>query len=163
MNSSESECEQGSGMNKDELKDIKDRLIRALARREHSRYELKVKMVLKSFGEHAIERVLDELELEGVVSDARFAEAYCYHRRSRGFGPTRIASELRERQVSEVLVDDNLDETEHHWYESAAYQREKKFGKGRVADFTQKARQMRFLMQKGFNHDHISYAIKKVS
>lgn len=147
---------------RDVLIDIKNGIIRALARREHSRYELKVKLILKSFDDQLVDTVLDALESEGVVSDERFAEAYCYHRKSRGFGPIRVASELKDRQVAERLVCEYVDSTAHDWFESAACQREKKFGVDRVDDFTIKAKQMRFLLQKGFTHDQISYAMEKV-
>jgi len=147
----------------DVLVDIKGRIIRALARREHSRYELRVKMTLKSFDGNLVNSVLDELEAEALVSDERFAEAYCYHRKSRGFGPVRVASELKERQVSDELADKYVDSANEAWFESAVYQREKKFGNKKVDGFAQKAKQMRFLLQKGFTHDQISYAMEKVS
>lgn len=163
MNSPESERTQHLASGNDALVDIKGRIIRALARREHSRYELKVKMILKSFDGDAIDQVLDELESEALVSDERFAEAYCYHRKSRGFGPVRVASELKERQVSDDLVDKYVDSAENDWFDSAVYQRGKKFGVGKVDDFSQKAKQMRFLQQKGFTHEQISYAMNKVT
>ncbi len=162
MNSPESEPVLLLGLGNDALADVRSKVIRALARREHSRYELRVKMLLKSFDSDVIELVLDELESEGLVSDERFAEAYCYYRKSRGFGPVRVISELKERQVAEILVDEFVDSNEQSWFESAVCQREKKFGVNRVDDFAQKAKQMRFLLQKGFNHDQISYAMEKV-
>lgn len=159
------ESEQGLHVDygNDDLVDIKSRIIRALARREHSRYELRVKMTLKSFDSDSVDLVLDEFESENLVSDERFAEAYCYHRKSRGFGPVRVASELKERQVSDKLISEYVDLAEESWFESAVYQREKKFGTNKVGDFTQKAKQMRFLLQKGFTHDQISFAMEKVS
>lgn len=144
-------------------KEIKDRIIRALARREHSRYELKVKMLLKSYDEDLIDGVLEDLEIEGLVSDERFAEAYCYHRSARGFGPARIASELKERQVSLDIIDAHLDESDSQWYEAAAKQREKKFGRGKIENFSQKAKQMKFLQNRGFNHDQITHAINRIN
>ena len=143
-------------------KDINDSVVRFLARREHSRYELKVKLIKKDFDIEVIDDVLDELEKQGLVSNERFAEAYSYHRKSRGFGPARIISELKERQVPEVLISGYVNSSENDWFELAVKQREKKFGLERVSDFGQKAKQMRFLQQKGFTHDQISYAMDKV-
>ncbi|MFD2229975.1 regulatory protein RecX [Alkalimarinus sediminis] len=163
MNSSESGQERQEAPENEVLTDIRGRIIRALARREHSRYELKVKMTLKSFDSGLIDRVLDQLEFESLVSDERFAEAYCYHRKARGFGPVKIATELRERQVDNSLVDRYVDPTMADWFESASYQREKKFGASKIKDFADKAKQMRFLYQKGFTQDQISSAIGEVS
>ncbi len=157
-----SEIEESSSQGDDERLKIKNSIIRALVRREHSRYELKSKMRLKLYDEALIDAVLDQLESDALVSDERFAEAYCYHRKSRGFGPLRISSELKERQISEKLIAEYVDLAEDDWFCSALTQREKKFGNGKVRDFAQKAKQMRFLQNKGFTHEQISHAMESV-
>lgn len=162
MNSFESRRKQNSVSAEDAKVDIKNRIIRALARREHSCYELKIKLMVRDFDPESVALVLNEMEAQGVVSDERFAEAYCYHRKSRGFGPVRVASELKERQVSDLLIDKYVDVADQGWFDSAVAQRKKKFGANKVSDFAEKAKQMRFLQQKGFTHDQISLAINSV-
>ena len=149
---------------KNKIRDeIRTGIVRLLSRREHSRYELKLKMRQRSYDSELVDTVLEELEQQLLVSDERFAEAYSYHRRERGFGPLRIASELKERQVSGQLITEYVNSSEQYWFESAAKQRAKKFGPGRLDGFAVKAKQMRFLLQKGYTQEQISFALSFVS
>ncbi len=142
------------------LKKIDANVIRLLARREHSRYELTMKMLQRGYCADDIDTVLDELEQKATLSDARFAEAYCYHRRQKGFGPLRIGAELKERRIAEHLILENINESDSYWFDAAAKIRTKKFGDHLPANFAEKAKQMRYLSQKGYTHDHITYALE---
>ena len=132
--------------------------IAALARREHSRLELQRKLVAKGLDESIIESTLDELEAEEVLSDRRFTEAYARYRANRGFGPKRIANELRERGVSVALIADQIESDEYEWPKLACEVRSKKF-KARPRSFDERARQARFMEYRGFHHEHIRYAL----
>ena len=102
--------------------------------------------------------MVDDLQRAGLVSDERFSEMLVRVRRTRGFGPLRIKNELQEKGVAGVLIDQWLDPTSPEWTEAARQARQKKFGARRPKDFTEKARQMRFLQQRGFTHDLIQRA-----
>ncbi len=81
-----------------------------LARREHSFYELKQKL-LKKFpdAEHgAVDSVIARLREQNLQSDERFVEAYVRYRRNKGFGNLHIKSDLGSRRVSEALIDSYL-------------------------------------------------------
>ena len=150
-------------LNETILKEIEVRVIRLLNRREHSVYELKLKMLQKSYDVSDIDWVLDSLDKQGLVSDERFSEAYSYHRKERGFGPLKVALELRERQVHDRLIDANVNFTEQYWFDSAVNQRLKKFGSAQPKNFAAKAKQIRFLQQRGFTSSQISFALDFVS
>ena len=129
--------------------------LRLLARREHSELELRHKLAGRQFGDALIDTVVAELAAQGLVSDRRFAEAYVRGRFERGFGPQRIQSELRERGVATDLAAETLAELSGAWVDSAARQRNKRFGAGLPEDARERARQMRFLQQRGFTGDQI--------
>lgn len=106
-----------------------------------------------------IASALDALEAEGLLDDKRFAEAYFRQRATRGYGPRRIAEELRKRGVSDELIACEIGSGEHDWEDLASAARCKKF-KAKPGSFKERARQTRFMEYRGFNHDHIRYALE---
>ncbi|MDX1634850.1 MAG: regulatory protein RecX [Marinobacter sp.] len=134
--------------------------LRLLARREHSRQELALKLRQRRIPGDIIERVLDDYEHEGWLSDERFAEVYGRQRRDLGYGPVRIRSELQQRGV-QIWPPELAHMTESEWCEMAIRAREKRFGLGRVEDdWPEKARQARFLSQRGFSAEQVERALE---
>ena len=131
-----------------------------LARREHSAFELRRKLKQKDIDNAEIEETVDRLQREGLLSDERFAEAYIHMRRGKGYGPLRIALELRERGVAESDYVDYLYASEHDWLSvlKAAYR--KKYGNTRYHDYRDKAKRIRYLQYRGFALEMISELIE---
>lgn len=129
--------------------------LRLLVRREHSELELRHKLLARQFDDDIIDRVVAELVGQGLLSDRRFADAYVRGRFERGFGPLRIQSELHQRGVAADLAAQTLAELSGDWVDSATRQRHKRFGAVRPEDARERARQMRFLQQRGFTGDQI--------
>lgn len=140
------------------MQDPRSAAIGLLARREHSTKELRHKLLTKGHEPEDVEQCLAELKAEGLLSDERFAEAYARMRSERGYGPQRIRAELAERGVDESLITLGLEAVERDWFELAAEVRLKRFGPGVPADFKERARQMRFLQYRGFEHSQIRSA-----
>ena len=120
-----------------------------LARRDHSRAELLRKLTLRGFAIADAEALLDRLADQRLQSDARFAESYARMRSDRGYGPQRIRAELRERGVTAELVEQQLaglasagSRIDDVW--------QRKFAGRLPRDYRERARQMRFLQQRGF-------------
>jgi len=127
--------------------------LRLLARREHSREELRRKLRRGGHPEALVERVLEALAREGLQDDRRFAEAYLRARRERGYGPLRVAVELRQRGVDRDLVERVLAEQgegEGPWEAVLERARRQRFGAAPPRDEAERARQVRFLQQRGF-------------
>jgi regulatory protein len=103
--------------------------------------------------------VLDVLQAEGLLSDARYAEAYVAARSARGFGPVRIVEELKQRGVPADARDAACPRDDAHWTALAAAAREKRFGAALPQDFRERARQARFLAQRGFASAQIAAAL----
>lgn len=129
-----------------------------LARREHGARELRGKLVQRGCAPQLADAIVADLENAGSVSDSRFVEAFVNARRSRGYGPLRIRRELELRGVSEEEIDAGLDAREPVWDELARAVRARRFGLAVPRDFPVRARQMRFLQQRGFSSDQIARA-----
>ncbi|MGD8615711.1 MAG: regulatory protein RecX [Gammaproteobacteria bacterium] len=129
--------------------------LRLLARREHSVLELCHKLAARGFADEVIGGAVEQLSRQNLLSDRRFADAYVRGRADRGFGPLRIQAELRERGIATSLMTETLMELSGGWVESAARQRDKRFGPGVPADKRERAKQMRFLQQRGFTAEQI--------
>src|SRR5262252_11189872 len=84
---------------------LRERALRLLARREHSRAELARKLQPHAAPEDDLGALLDELALRKQLSDDRYAESRA-HVLSRKFGAARIAQELRAKGVDKGLAED---------------------------------------------------------
>lgn len=139
-------------------KDLRQKAIRLLARREYSRQELARK--LSSLGPtELVEIVLNELEQRGLQSDARFVESWVRSHGAR-FGAAKVRQTLRGKGLAGELVDAQLaladlpDETSR-----AREVWAKKFSAA-PADGREWARQARFLQSRGFATDVIRRVLK---
>ncbi len=142
-----------------DVDEIRHRAMNLLVRREHARFELLGKLIRRGFDATACEAVLDELVAQNALSDERFAEAYVNYRRERGFGPARISEELRKRGVSDALREQYCAATDADWADRARGLRIRRFGEQSAVDYQQRARQARFLSQRGFTGAQISTAL----
>lgn len=130
--------------------------IYSLAMREHSRQEIHNKLTRKDFVEGVdIHSLLNELEAKNYLNEERFTESFIRARSSRGQGSLKIANDLKQRGISSSYISTAIDNSEINWYELASQQREKKFGKIIPSDYKEKAKQMRFLSNRGFNSEMI--------
>lgn len=141
--------------------EIHQSALRLLARREHSRFELRRKLQERDYSEELITATLQKLVEQGLLSDARFTECYIRSRVAKGYGPVRIAMELQQRGVSEELLEEFLDLKDDSWLEHAVKVRQKRFGKKMAEDFAEQAREMRFLQYRGFTIEQIRQIYKE--
>jgi len=125
--------------------------VRLLSRREHSACELQQKLLQRGFEGVEIKQALDALEQGGWLSDQRFAETYVRMRQQKGFGPVRIAMELRERGVEDATIEQAVASSEVDWQTSLSEQYEKKFRNKTITDYADKAKRIRFLQYRGFS------------
>ena len=139
----------------DDLRQARVAAMDLLARREHSRVELKRKLGNRHFDQDVVDEVLAALADEGLLDDARYAEAFVRSRIGRGQGPQRIRMELRERGVDEAMIDEVIDPRDSEWLEHIAAVRRKRFGDAMPDSWPERARQMRFLQYRGFDADMI--------
>ena len=133
--------------------------MRLLARREHSRAELRGKLVGRGFENDSVEELLQGLEDQDLLSDERFAMSLIARRAETGYGPKRIDLELRNRGVSEELAREALAKVEVDWWQQVTDQAVRKFGSDPAQTFPEWARRARYLERRGFGQDAIRLAI----
>ena len=130
-----------------------------LSRREHASHELYQKLLLKNYDPDEISVALERLTEQGLLSDSRFTEVFIEQRINRGSGPLKIRAELRQKGISDDMIDTFLDERDIHWKHSALELRIKKYGPERPADIKETARQTRFIQSRGFSSEQTRYAM----
>ena len=139
-------------------RDARIAAMRLLTRREHSSQELKQKLVYKGYAPALIDKLIQDLRQEGLLSDERFAESYIRSRVSRGYGPARIRQELRQRGTNEEIIDATLKDNDNQWFELARNVRQKKFGMNIPQNLKEKLKQQQFLQYRGFSQQHMKFA-----
>jgi regulatory protein len=139
---------------------LKARALKYLSAREHSRLELGRKLARYAQEGDDIEALLDWLEAAKFLSQSRFSESLV-NRRAARFGNSRILSELQShgvggdalQDIKSGLLDDEAARAREVW--------RKKFGHP-PEDAAERARQMRFLQQRGFSPSAIRSAMRPI-
>lgn len=124
------------------------RALRYLAQREHSRTELRRKLLRYAEDPAEVDALLDRLAAEHWQDDARFAQSLLHRRRQR-HGNLRIAQELARYGVDAELVAQSLDALAEDELPRARAVWQRRFGH-LPADAAERARQQRFLAARGF-------------
>ncbi len=149
---------------KEALQTVRNGAIRLLARREHSRAELRNKLLLRSHPLGMINTVIEQLAERGLQSDVRFAESYTRMRIRRGYGGNKIRAELLSRDVPREIIEQALAETDECWIENATHVLQKKYAKYAKNDCNPRdmAKMQRFLWSRGYNSDEVKLAIERL-
>lgn len=126
--------------------------IAILSRREHSRKELREKLLTYEEDKEKVEATLDEFEKKGFLSDERFAEALC-RARSKRYGNFRLTVELREAGVASEIANRAIEALPSE-VERAQEIWERRFGTIPENE-KDRQRQIRFLANRGFSFDSI--------
>jgi regulatory protein len=140
----------------DDIKQIKKECLRLLTRRDHSRKEIRDKLTVKGFDPKQVSLVVDELAQTNWQDDTRYAESYTRMRSHKGFGPVRIAFELRQQGITSDVVEKIVNSTIENWPTLLAHVYSKKYPLTNQMDSVEQARRSRFLLQRGFSSAMIS-------
>lgn len=130
-----------------------------LARREHSEFELRQKLVSREFQGDDINSAIERLLEKDYLSDSRFAMSTCRYRVNRGYGWRYIANELKQKGVCLIIIQQLQKNCEIDWYLQVELAYNKRFGERQEKDpkraQKEQAKQIRFLQYRGFSHDEI--------
>lgn len=147
-----------AGRSRRPTRSLKMRAIDYLSRREYSRTELTRKLAPFVEEGDALDPLLDSLEREGWLSEARFAESVM-NRRAARMGASRIVSELRQHKLDDALIESvgsQLRDTERARAQAVW---RKKFGELPQTP-AERVKQARFLAMRGFSRATISQILK---
>lgn len=154
------------------LPTLRGRALMWLSQREHSRMELRQKLLrwarrmqdataegaatALSDPKHGIDALLDTLQADGLLSDQRFVDSRVHVRTAR-FGNRRIEQELRQHGLAvDTAAQIRLRETE---LERALVVHRKKFAHI-ATEPDERARQARFLAARGFTTETIRAVLR---
>jgi regulatory protein len=151
------ETEQNSG---NQFAKVRRKALDLLARRDHAGTELKLKLIKKGYNQTVVDEVIKALETSGLINAARLAESYTHFRRQKGFGPRRIAMELQAKGVDEAVIAEQVKITDNAWLIDIRALWNKHFKGRQPADKLQRARQLRFLHNRGFTQNQINSLFK---
>jgi regulatory protein len=138
--------------------ELRDRALRLLARREHSRVELEGKLAPQAESSEALARVLDALEVKKQLSDERYAEERA-RQLGRKYGAERVRRDLLARRVAEGTAARLAAAQARGDVERARAIVERKF-RERATTARERARRVRFLQGRGFSLDTIQRALR---
>lgn len=133
-----------------------------LARREHGFHELLDKLAerLPEIEPEICHAAVSRLRDQGLQSDSRFVENFVRYRAARGVGPLKIKAELLPRRLDNALVRAALYNEAQDWDGRCREVLHKRFGSAPVTSAPERARQQRFLLQRGFTQDQIRHALR---
>lgn len=145
------------------LKQIKKDSLRLLARRDHSRKEIELKLVTKGYQREQVSAAIDELTLQSWQDDSRYAESYLNRRSQKGFGPVKIAHELRQQGIEKAKIDELIIAKSDDWNRLLWQLYNKKFADPVITDSAERGRRIRFLSQRGYPTAMIIDVIEQIS
>jgi regulatory protein len=136
-------------MPKQQAPSLMGRALRYLSRREHSRKELRKKLLPYAESDIELDELMTKLEAQSWLSDERFAESLV-RRKSERYGSLKIVEELKQQGIQ----GDSLIEIKERLKVSDAMRAwelwQRKFDSMVTKDPKEKSKQMRYLVSKGF-------------
>ena len=132
--------------------------LNALARRDYSAEDLRLKLLEKGYDAAVVMPLLDALRGEKLLDDRRYLENFVAYRAARGQGPLRIRADLRRHGLQGPLVEEYLD-AYPDWIMLINKARLKKFGAKPARNFADRRLQARFLSYRGFTSAQIRMAL----
>ncbi|MDM0121741.1 recombination regulator RecX [Variovorax arabinosiphilus] len=128
---------------------IKGRALRLLSQREHSRAELERKLAKYEDVPGTLAQALDELAAKDFINEARVVQSVV-HQRAPRMGAAHVRQELQQKGVDPAAIAEavaGLQESET----SRAFEVWRRRFEAPPQDAKERARQMRFLMARGFS------------
>lgn len=146
---------------------IKHSSFRYLALRNHSKYELRIKLNKKGYNKERIDFVLSDLSKYNYLNDLTFAENYFQYQLTKKKGKLKIISELYKKGINREIVNEISKKYDNNQanYETACEIGIKKFNKLKLKNYQNiqiKQKLYLFLANKGFTSDTIFMVVSKI-
>jgi regulatory protein len=139
---------------------LKGRALKHLAAREHSRAELQRKLAPHTDDADALAALLDDLQSRGLLREERFVESLI-HRRAGRLGVARVRQELSAKGVNPADHHESLAALQGTEPARAHDLWQRRFGAA-PADARERARQMRFLLARGFSAEIVHRTVPQM-
>lgn len=132
-----------------------------LSRREHSRHELRRKLIQRGADDQAADHALARLAETGLQDETRFADSLIRQRVMAGYGPRYIAADLSTHRLGEALISERLQAAEVDWQTIAADLLARRFPSG-LQDLADQRRAAALLLRRGFDADVQRSALRSI-
>ena len=96
----------------EELFNLKNSALRVVARRPHSSFELKTKLMKKGFEKDDINPIIEDFNHKGYLSDRDFAFRYAEEALGKKKGLMKIKGELIQKGIGREIIDDVIQNLE---------------------------------------------------
>lgn len=136
------------------------RAVGLLSRREHSRRELRQKLIQRGVEADEAEAAIERLGESGLQDDGRFAQSLIRQRSAAGYGPRYIEAELATHHIGDAEAAAALEELAPDWTEIAADLLQRRFPAG-LDDPRARRRAQALLIRRGFDGECIRAAMAR--
>ena len=130
------------------VRTLKGRALRLLSQREHSRHELERKLQAFEEAPGELTQALDFLQAKGFINEQRVVESLV-NRRANKLGASRVRQELQAKGLPAEAIAQAVQDLRNTELARAREVWRKKFG-AEPQDPTERAKQIRFLVSRGF-------------
>jgi regulatory protein len=137
---------------------LKARALRLLGQREHSRTELERKLAPHEQEPGSLARALDQLAAAGFINEARVVESVL-HQRAPRLGALRLRQELQHKGIDPQAISEAIAGLRDSEMARALAIWRRRFEP--PADARERARQMRFLMTRGFSAEVVAKVLRQ--
>jgi regulatory protein len=130
-----------------------------LGRRDHSEYELRIKLSRKTDNQQWIDAVIDQCYEYHYLDDDRYIESFIRSAQNKGYGINRIIRDLQLKGITNKHCAVHFEQNEFDYINSATDQLQKRYHE-RIENAHLKQKVMAFLQNKGHTFEHIFSAIE---
>lgn len=147
---------------------IKQKAINYIARRMHSIYEIKTKLMQKGYEKRLIEPVLTEMAEKNILDDKAFALQFAEEKiRLKLWGKSKLRAELMKKGIAREIIDEVLFEIfpEGNDIEKAITLAEKKIGGFSFKNLPAEKKKLKlfsFLSSRGYDYETIKIVSEKL-
>ena len=141
-------------MSEEQFTSIYNKALDLISRREHSKKEIRDKLLIRFDDRDVINSVINKLNSNNLFDDYRFAELYVISRKRKGFGPKKIIYELLSKGVKESISEAIIAESDD-WEQVAKSTFAKKYKDGICSETKDQLKQKNFLQNRGFRFKEI--------
>lgn len=153
-------------INRSEINKIKKYAFRFLGIRNHSSYEIKLKLLKKKFPQDLVNEAVNELIEGNILNDFKFAEQFLEEKSAKSkFGPNKIRNDLIKKGINRKILDELFSKIdEKHSFDVALALAEKKQKTIKEKDRKKSKQKIFFYLQsKGFDIDVIYNVLNKLN
>lgn len=147
---------------------IRKKAIDLIARRPHSAFELKIKLMNRKYDRDLIDSIIKDLIHKNILNDREFAIQYSAERTSlRKIGKQKIKSELIKKGIQNSIIEEVLENIDYvDDYENAVKLAEKKYKSlynRKTPPEKIKNKIISFLLSKGYDYEIARQSVKKLN